>query len=58
MRPSVDGMARPATISGMNAATSEAKTRMRMSAANGRLTVSARWRSFSDWVAESLVIGP
>ena len=35
----------------------EAKTNMRMSAANGSETVSARCRSFSDWAAESFVSG-
>ena len=47
-----------ATTSGMNAAINVAKTKMRMSAANGSETVSARWRSASDWSAESLVSGP
>ena len=42
----------------MPAATSEAKTRIRMSATIGSDTVSARWRSFSERAAESLVIGP
>ncbi len=55
--PSVDGIASPATRSGIPAATSEAKTNTRMSAANGSETTSARWRSFSDWAAESLVSG-
>ncbi len=52
------GIARPATTSGMPAATSEEKTRIRTSAAIGRDTVSARWRSFSDSAAESFWIGP
>ena len=58
MRAIVLGMARPATSSGMPAATIEAKTRMRTSAAIGSDTSSAFWRSFSDCSAPSWVIGP
>ena len=50
-------MARAATTSGMPAATSEEKTRTRMSAANGNDTVSAWISSFSDWTAWSSVAG-
>ena len=53
-----DGIASPATSSGIPAATSEAKTRIRMIAAIGSETASARWRSASDCFAESRVIGP
>ena len=55
--PRVDGIASPATSSGIPAAMTEANTNTRMIAANGSDTVSARWRSFSDWVAESFVSG-
>ena len=55
--PRVEGIASTATTSGIPAAMSEAKTNTRMSAANGSDTVSARWRSSSDWAAESLVRG-
>ena len=57
-----DGEARrdrqPATRSGMPAATIDANTKIRTRAAIGSDTSSARWRSFSDCSAESLVIGP
>ena len=52
------GIARPATSSGIPAATTEANTNSRTSAAIGSDTSSAFWRSFSDCSAESLVIGP
>jgi hypothetical protein len=42
----------------MPAAMSEAKTTIRMTAAIGSDTVSARWRSASDCSAESRVTGP
>ena len=55
---SEEGIARPATRSGRPAASSDAKTTMRMTAAIGSETVSARWRSCSEASAESLVSGP
>jgi hypothetical protein len=58
MIASEEGIARPATSSGMPAARIDAKTRMRISAAIGSEMVSARCRSVSDWCAESLVTGP
>jgi hypothetical protein len=42
MSARLDGMARPATRSGMPAATIEVKTRTRMTAAIGSDTISAR----------------
>ena len=58
MIPSEVGMARPATRSGMPAAISEVKTRIRTSAAIGSETVSRACRSCSDSRAESCWIGP
>ncbi len=58
MIPREEGIASPATRSGIPAAMSDAKTRTRITAASGSETVSARWRSFSDWAAESFVTGP
>ncbi len=58
MRARLLGIARPATSSGIPAATIEAKTRISTSATTGSETISAFWRSFSDCSAESFVIGP
>jgi len=52
------GIASPATSSGIPVATSEPKTSSRTTATTGSETSSAFWRSFSDCVAESWVIGP
>ena len=57
-RAMLDGIARPATRSGMPAATTDANTRTRITAAIGSETISARCRSRSDCSAESMVIGP
>ena len=55
MIPTEVGIASAATSSGMPAATSDPKTRIRTSAAIGSETVSARMRSSSDRRAECLL---
>ena len=56
--PTELGIARPATSSGMPAAISEVKTRIRTIAAMGSETVSARVRSASESRCESCWTGP